>query len=110
MNLRHNFHVAVFPRQPGHVDTLMPTKKLPADLPKKGEVAFVHYYHEAELGSDVVVRAKGSPFKASIVAVNFQDDGIMYTVRHITDNFTHVVHISDFVAMGDGSYREKQTR
>ena len=26
----------------------------------------------------------------------------MYTVRHITDNFTHVAHISDFVA--DGSY------
>ena len=82
----------------------MPTKKLLAGLPKKGEVAFVHYYQEAELGSDVVVRAKGSPFKASIVAVNFEDDGIMYTVRHITDNFTHVVHISDFVAMGDGSY------
>ena len=43
-------------------------------------------------------------FKTSIVAVNFEDDGIMYTVRHFTDNFTHVVHISDFVAMGDGSY------
>ncbi len=28
----------------------------------------------------------------------------MYTVRHITDNFTHVVHISDFVAMDDSSY------
>jgi len=82
----------------------MPTKNLLAGLPKKGEVAFVHYYHEAEVGSDVVVRAKGSPFKASIVAVNFEDDGILYTVRHITDNFTHVVHISDFVAMGDGSY------
>jgi len=82
----------------------MPTKNLLAGLPKKGEVAFVHYYHEAEVGSDVVVRAKGSPFKASIVAVNFEDDGILYTVRHITDNFTHVVHISNFVVMGDGSY------
>jgi hypothetical protein len=38
----------------------MPTKKLLAGLPKKGEVAFVHYYHEAELGSDVVVLVKGS--------------------------------------------------
>jgi hypothetical protein len=28
----------------------------------------------------------------------------MYTVCHITDNFTHVVHISDFVDMGDDSY------
>jgi hypothetical protein len=82
----------------------MPTKKLLAGLPKKGEIAFVHYYQETELDSDVVVRAKGSPFKASIVAVNFEDDGIMYTVRHITDNFTHVVHISDFEPMGDGSY------
>ncbi len=36
--------------------------------------------------------------------MNFEDDGIMYTVRHITDNFTHVVHISDFVDMGDDSY------
>ena len=36
-------------------------------------------------------------------------EGIMYTVRHVTDNFTHVAHISDFVAMGDGSYpRMKQ--
>jgi acid stress-induced BolA-like protein IbaG/YrbA len=64
----------------------------------------VHYYHEAEPGSDVVVRGKGSPFKANIVSVNFEDEGIMYTVCHVTDNFTHVVHISDFVAMGDGSY------
>jgi hypothetical protein len=79
-------------------------KKLLAGLPKKGEVAFVHYYHEAEPGSDVVVRGKGSPFKANIVSVNFEDEGIMYTVCHVTDNFTHVVHISDFVAMGDGSY------
>jgi hypothetical protein len=54
-------------------------KKLLADLPKKGEVSFVHYYHETEPGSDVIVRAKGSPFKANIVAVNFEDEGIMYT-------------------------------
>jgi hypothetical protein len=33
----------------------------------------------------------------------------MYTVRHLTDNFVHVAHISDFVVMGDGSYpRMKQ--
>jgi len=44
------------------------------------------------------------PFKANIVAVNLEDDGIMYTVRHVTDNFPHVVHSGDFVAMGDGSY------
>ena len=42
--------------------------------------------------------------------MNFEDDGIMYTVRHITDNFTDVVHISHFVSMGDGSYpRMKRT-
>ena len=44
----------------------MPMKKLLAGLPKKGEVAFVHYYHEAEPGSDVVVRAKGLPFSVSL--------------------------------------------
>jgi hypothetical protein len=44
-----------------------------------------------------------------IVRVDFKDEGIMYTVRHVTDNFTHDAHISDFVAMGDGSYpRMKQ--
>ena len=54
-------------------------------------------------------RAKGSPFKSIIVRVDFKDEGIMYTVRHVTDNFTHDAHISDFVAMGDGSYpRMKQ--
>ncbi len=61
----------------------MPTKKLLAGLPKKDEVVFVYYYHETEVGSDVVVRVKSPPFKASIVAVNFEDDGKMYTVRHI---------------------------
>ena len=37
-------------------------------------------------------------------AVDFKEEGIMYTVRHLTDNFTHEAHISDFVAMADGSY------
>ena len=69
----------------------MSMKKLLAGLPKKGEVAFVHYYHESDPGSDVVVRGKGSPFNVNIVAVNFEDEGIMYTVCHVTDNFTHVV-------------------
>ena len=72
-------------------------------LPKKGEIAFVHYYHE-QAGSDVVKRAKGSPFKSTIVRIDYKEEGIMYTVRHATDDFTHVAHISDFVAMGDGSY------
>ena len=72
-------------------------------LPKKGEIAFVHYYHE-QAGSDVVKRATGSPFKSTIVRIDYKEEGIMYTVRHATDDFTHVAHISDFVAMGDGSY------
>jgi hypothetical protein len=37
-------------------------------------------------------------------AVDFKEECIMYTVRHLTDNFTHEPHISDFVAMADGSY------
>ena len=48
--------------------------------------------------------AKDSSFKATIIAVDFKEEGIMYTVRHWTDSFTHVAHISDFVAMTDGSY------
>jgi hypothetical protein len=28
----------------------------------------------------------------------------MYTVRHRTDQFVHKAHISDFSAMGEGSY------
>ena len=72
-------------------------------LPKKGEVAFVHYWYESKPGS-LVVGVKGSPFKSTIVAFNFKDEGIVYTVRHITDNFTHEAHISDFVVMTDGSY------
>ena len=86
------------------------SKKISAlyGLPKKGKIAFVHYYEE-QAASNVVKRAKGSPFKSIIVRVDFKDEGIMYTVRHVTDNFTHDAHISDFVAMGDGSYpRMKQ--
>ena len=50
-----------------------------AVLPKKGEIAFVYYYEEVHPDSDLVVRAKGSPFKSTIVAVEFKEEGIMYT-------------------------------
>ncbi len=82
----------------------MTTNRMPTGLPKKGETAFVHYWHEARPGSDVVVRAKDSPFKCTIVVVDFKEEGIMYIVRHLTDNFTHESHINDFVAMSDDSY------
>jgi hypothetical protein len=87
----------------------MATSKAPLGLPRKGEIAFVHYYEQVHPGTDLVKRAKGSPFKATITGIEYKMEGIMYTVRHITDNFTHVAHISDFVAMADGSYpRMKQ--
>ena len=86
----------------------MATSKAPPGVPKKDEIAFVHYYVE-QSGSDHVNRAKGSPFKSTIVGIEYKEEGIMYTVRHVTDDFTHVAHISDFVTMGDGSYpRMKQ--
>jgi hypothetical protein len=58
----------------------MTTKNMLTGLPKKGDVAFVHYWHETESGSDVVMRGKGSPFKTTIVAVDFKEEVIMYTV------------------------------
>ncbi len=77
-------------------------------MPKNGEIAFVHYYEE-QSGSDLVKRAKGSPFKSTIVGMEYKEEGIMYTVCHVTDDFMHVSHISDFVVMGDDSYpRMKQ--
>ena len=57
----------------------MATFKMSAVLPKKGEIAFVYYYEEVHPDSDLVVRAKGSPFKSTIVAVEFKEEGIMYT-------------------------------
>ena len=29
--------------------------------------------------------------------IQYKEEGIMYTVRHATADFTHVAHISDFV-------------
>ena len=82
----------------------MATSKALPGLPKKGEIAFVHYYEQVHPGTDLLKRAKGSSFKATITGIEYKMEGIVYTVRHVTDNFTHVAHISDFVAMGDGSY------
>lgn len=50
------------------------SKKISAlyGLPKKGEIAFVHYYEE-QAASNVVKRAKGSPFKSIIVRVDFKE-------------------------------------
>jgi hypothetical protein len=82
----------------------MATSKAPPGLPKKGDIAFVHYYEEVHPGTDLMKRVKGSPFKAMITGIDYKMEGIAYTVCHVIDNFTHIAHISDFVAMGDGSY------
>ena len=71
---------------------------------QEGEIVFVHYYQEVQSGSDLVVRAKGSPFKSTIVTVDFKEEGIMYTVSHHRQLHARC-HISDFVVMVDGSYR-----
>jgi hypothetical protein len=82
----------------------MATSKAPQALPTKGDIAFVHYYEQVHPGTDLLKRVKGSPFKAMITGIQYKTEGIVYTVRHITDKFTHLAHISDFVAMEDGSY------
>jgi hypothetical protein len=57
----------------------MTTNKMLTDLSKKGEVTFVYYWDETKSRSDVVVCSNGSPFKSTIVVVDFQDEDILYT-------------------------------
>jgi len=73
-------------------------------MPKRGEVAFVNYWYEATPPLEGVVKARGSPFKSTILKIEYEPEGIMYTVQHHTDLFVHKAHISDFRAMADGSY------
>ena len=68
-------------------------------LPKRGDTAFVHYYHEPTDASQVCKKARGSPFKCIIKARQFKPEGIMYTVTHVTDHTIHEAYISDFVTM-----------
>jgi hypothetical protein len=71
-------------------------------VPKLGDEAFVHFYHKTPDGGSK--KARGSPFKSTVVAIEYEPEGIMYTVRHHTDNVFDTVHISDFVTMGCGCY------
>lgn len=73
-------------------------------LPKRGDAAFVHYFHDAVDDTEVCKMARGSPFKCIVKAVKFKPEGIVYTVAHVTDDFVHEAHISDFVSMGCGCY------
>ncbi len=73
-------------------------------MPKRGEVAFVNYWYETTPTLEGVVKARGSPFKSTILKIEYEPEGIMYTVQHHTDLFVHKAHISDFRRMADGSY------
>ena len=73
-------------------------------LPKHGDTAFVHYYHEPADDTQVCKKARGSPFKCVVKDRQFKPEGIMYTVAHVTDNTIHEAHMSDFVTMGCGGY------
>lgn len=64
--------------------------------------AYTHFYHKTPDGGSK--KARGSPFKSTVVAIEYEPEGIMYTVRHHTDNVFDTVHISDFVTMGCGCY------
>ena len=73
-------------------------------MPKCGEVAFVNYWHEATPPLQGMIKARGSPFKSTVLKIEYEPGGIMYTVQHHTDRFVRTADISDFRAMGDGSY------
>ena len=75
-------------------------------LPKKGDTAFVHYFHDPVAPDKPCKMARGSPFKSTVVAVTYEPEGIIYTVKHVTDDFMHQAHISDFVTMGCGCYHK----
>jgi hypothetical protein len=73
-------------------------------LPKRGDAAFVHYFHDAVDDTEVWKMAYDSPFKCIVKTVKFKTEGIVYTVAHVTDDFVHEAHISDFVSIGCGCY------
>ncbi len=68
-------------------------------LPKRGDTAFVHYYHESADDTQVCKKTRDSPFKCVVKVRQFKSEVIMYTVAHVTDNTIHETHISDFVTM-----------
>ena len=73
-------------------------------MPKCGEVAFVNYWHEATPILQGIIKACGSPFKSTALKIEYDPEGIVYTVQHHTNRFVHKSHICDFRAMGDGSH------
>ena len=75
-------------------------------VPKLGDESFVHFYHKTPDGGRK--KTHGSPFKNTVVTVEYESEGIMYTVRHHTDNVFDTVHISDFVTMGCGCFAHEK--
>jgi hypothetical protein len=57
----------------------------------------VHFWHDPVPPSEVCKLARGSPFKSVILKVEYEPEGVMYTVRYLTDGCAHTVHISYFV-------------
>ena len=53
-----------------------------AGVPKSGNESFVHLYHQTADG--VSKEARGSSFKSTVVPVEYESEGIMYTVHHHT--------------------------
>ena len=99
-----DFVIVFDPDLPRSTRAVMPLIWDDTGVPRRGELAFVHYYHEPVAPSEVCKMARGSPFKSMILRVDYVPEGIIYTVHHVTDGFTHEAHISDFVSMEDGSY------
>jgi hypothetical protein len=85
LNPSESLYSHIHPEGPDRPDRHQDDKKIPLcskalpGVPKKGEIDFVHYYEE-QPGSDLVKREKGSPFKSTIVDLEYKEEGIMYTV------------------------------
>lgn len=86
------------------IGVMLPTHKVFFSDPDRDELAFVHYFHEPVAPSEVCKMAHGSPFKSKILGVDYLPENIIYNVQHVTDDFIHEDHISDFVSMEDDIY------
>ena len=50
-------------------------------MPKCGEVAFVNYWRDATPPLQGMIKARGSPFKSTVLRIEYEPEGIMYTVQ-----------------------------
>ena len=98
------FVIVFHPDLPRSTRAAMPLIWDDTVVPHRGELTFVHYFHDSVAPSELCKKEHGSPFKSKILRVDYLSERIIYTVQDVTDGFTHETHISDFVSMEDDSY------